>query len=176
MRGVMPGSGSLMPAASPTSSLRPSRCIRLCAGPDTSIAVAGTLQSLLLTSPARVPHGTCRSIREDVAWRGAAPAPGMVDRRVEITVSAATVTLCGVKSCVPASEVKGGRHPRPAPWQGPVDRKMVINALNSGASTFMADFEGGQGAPGACAAARHVMLGSGPPHACACFHTCLAVL
>lgn len=26
--------------------------------------------------------------------------------------------------------------------QGPVDRKMVINALNSGASTFMADFEG----------------------------------
>ena len=25
---------------------------------------------------------------------------------------------------------------------GPVDRKMVINALNSGASTFMADFEG----------------------------------
>ena len=24
---------------------------------------------------------------------------------------------------------------------GPVDRKMVINALNSGASTFMADFE-----------------------------------
>lgn len=25
---------------------------------------------------------------------------------------------------------------------GPVDRKMVINALNSGAATFMADFEG----------------------------------
>lgn len=25
---------------------------------------------------------------------------------------------------------------------GPVDRKMVINALNSGAKTFMADFEG----------------------------------
>ena len=24
---------------------------------------------------------------------------------------------------------------------GPVDRKMVINALNSGASVFMADFE-----------------------------------
>ncbi|KAF9981139.1 hypothetical protein BGZ79_006191, partial [Entomortierella chlamydospora] len=24
---------------------------------------------------------------------------------------------------------------------GPVDRKMVINALNSGAATFMADFE-----------------------------------
>ena len=42
-------------------------------------------------------------------WRGPPPAPGLVDRRVEIT--------------------------------GPVDRKMVINALNSGASTFMADFE-----------------------------------
>lgn len=26
---------------------------------------------------------------------------------------------------------------------GPTDRKMVINALNSGAKTFMADFEGG---------------------------------
>jgi malate synthase len=25
---------------------------------------------------------------------------------------------------------------------GPPDRKMVINALNSGAKTFMADFEG----------------------------------
>jgi malate synthase len=25
---------------------------------------------------------------------------------------------------------------------GPVDRKMVINALNSGATQFMADFEG----------------------------------
>jgi len=48
-------------------------------------------------------------IRSDDTWRGAFPAPGLVDRRVEIT--------------------------------GPVDRKMVINALNSGASTFMADFE-----------------------------------
>jgi malate synthase len=27
---------------------------------------------------------------------------------------------------------------------GPVDRKMVINALNSGATQFMADFEGEQ--------------------------------
>ncbi|KAI8914291.1 malate synthase [Gorgonomyces haynaldii] len=48
-------------------------------------------------------------IREDPTWRAAIPAPGLQDRRVEIT--------------------------------GPVDRKMVINALNSGASTFMADFE-----------------------------------
>ncbi|OMH81900.1 Malate synthase, glyoxysomal [Zancudomyces culisetae] len=48
-------------------------------------------------------------IRNDKTWQAAKPAPGLVDRRVEIT--------------------------------GPVDRKMVINALNSGASTFMADFE-----------------------------------
>jgi malate synthase len=48
-------------------------------------------------------------IRDDPTWRAAAPAPGLIDRRVEIT--------------------------------GPVDRKMVINALNSGAKTFMADFE-----------------------------------
>jgi len=48
-------------------------------------------------------------IRNDNNWRAAPPAPGMKDRRVEIT--------------------------------GPVDRKMVINALNSGASTYMADFE-----------------------------------
>lgn len=48
-------------------------------------------------------------IRASDAWKGAAPAPGLVDRRVEIT--------------------------------GPVDRKMVINALNSGATQYMADFE-----------------------------------
>ncbi|KAJ1305363.1 hypothetical protein OPQ81_000378 [Rhizoctonia solani] len=49
------------------------------------------------------------SIREDSTWICAPPAPGLEDRRVEIT--------------------------------GPTDRKMVINALNSGAKTFMADFE-----------------------------------
>ncbi|KAG0707102.1 malate synthase [Suillus ampliporus] len=43
------------------------------------------------------------------SWHCAPPAPGLEDRRVEIT--------------------------------GPTDRKMVINALNSGAKTFMADFE-----------------------------------
>ena len=42
-------------------------------------------------------------------WRVAPPAPGLVQRIVEIT--------------------------------GPVDRKMIINALNSGADVFMADFE-----------------------------------
>lgn len=49
-------------------------------------------------------------IRNDPNWRAAKPAPGLQDRRVEIT--------------------------------GPVDRKMVINALNSDALTYMADFEG----------------------------------
>ncbi|GIH26623.1 malate synthase [Acrocarpospora phusangensis] len=42
-------------------------------------------------------------------WRVAPPAPGLADRRVEIT--------------------------------GPVDQKMTINALNSGAKVWLADFE-----------------------------------
>src|SRR5690606_17854247 len=42
-------------------------------------------------------------------WKVAEPAPGLVDRRVEIT--------------------------------GPTDRKMTINALNSGAKVWLADFE-----------------------------------
>jgi malate synthase len=42
-------------------------------------------------------------------WRVAGPAPGLVDRRVEIT--------------------------------GPTERKMTVNALNSGASVWLADFE-----------------------------------
>jgi malate synthase len=48
-------------------------------------------------------------IRHDDTWRVASPAPGLVDRRVEIT--------------------------------GPTDRKMTINALNSGANVWLADFE-----------------------------------
>ena len=50
-----------------------------------------------------------RQVRDDPAWRVAAPAPGLVDRRVEIT--------------------------------GPTDRKMTVNALNSGANVWLADFE-----------------------------------
>jgi len=50
-----------------------------------------------------------RSVREDESWRVADPAPGLVDRRVEIT--------------------------------GPTDRKMTINALNSGAQVWLADHE-----------------------------------
>ncbi|TMR01803.1 malate synthase A [Actinomadura soli] len=49
------------------------------------------------------------SVREDGSWRVADPAPGLEDRRVEIT--------------------------------GPTDRKMTINALNSGAKVWLADFE-----------------------------------
>jgi malate synthase len=48
-------------------------------------------------------------VRADASWRIAPPAPGLVDRRVEIT--------------------------------GPTDRKMTINALNSGANVWLADFE-----------------------------------
>jgi malate synthase len=48
-------------------------------------------------------------VRRDTSWRVAPPAPGLVDRRVEIT--------------------------------GPTDRKMTINALNSGARVWLADFE-----------------------------------
>ncbi|MFG2335402.1 malate synthase A [Streptomyces yangpuensis] len=48
-------------------------------------------------------------VRADPDWRVAPPAPGLVDRRVEIT--------------------------------GPPDRRMAVNALNSGAEVWMADFE-----------------------------------
>ncbi len=50
-----------------------------------------------------------RSVREDDSWRVAEHAPGLVDRRVEMT--------------------------------GPTDRKMTINALNSGAKVWLADQE-----------------------------------
>jgi malate synthase len=50
-----------------------------------------------------------KDVREDDSWRVADPAPGLVDRRVEIT--------------------------------GPTDRKMTINALNSGAKVWLADHE-----------------------------------
>src|SRR4051794_30723563 len=50
-----------------------------------------------------------KSIRDDPEWGVAPAAPGLVDRRVEIT--------------------------------GPTDRKMTINALNSGAKVWLADQE-----------------------------------
>ncbi|MFB6773029.1 malate synthase A [Streptomyces sp. NPDC056337] len=49
------------------------------------------------------------AVRDDPSWRVAPPAPGLTDRRVEIT--------------------------------GPPDRPMAVNALNSGAKVWMADFE-----------------------------------
>ncbi len=49
------------------------------------------------------------SVREDPDWHVADPAPGLVDRRVEMT--------------------------------GPTERKMTINALNSGAKVWLADLE-----------------------------------
>ena len=48
-------------------------------------------------------------IRDDPRWRVADPAPGLVDRRVEIT--------------------------------GPTEKKMTVNALNSGAKVWLADHE-----------------------------------
>ncbi|AKU16532.1 malate synthase [Luteipulveratus mongoliensis] len=50
-----------------------------------------------------------KSVREDDSWQVAPLAPGLEDRRVEMT--------------------------------GPTDRKMVINALNSGAKAWLADQE-----------------------------------
>jgi malate synthase len=64
-----------------------------------ALAAGGTLDFLPETA----------SIREDDSWRVAPPAPGLVDRRVEMT--------------------------------GPTDRKMTINALNSGAKCWLADQE-----------------------------------
>ena len=49
------------------------------------------------------------AVRADASWQVAPPAPGLADRRVEIT--------------------------------GPTDKKMTVNALNSGASVWLADFE-----------------------------------
>ncbi|SNS76951.1 malate synthase [Asanoa hainanensis] len=80
---------------------------------------AGRRVALLDTRRARraryaagqLPHFLAETahIREDASWRVAPPAPGLVDRRVEIT--------------------------------GPPDKKMTVNALNSGARVWLADFE-----------------------------------
>ncbi len=54
-----------------------------------------------------LPHTS--GVRDDPSWRVAEPAPGLVDRRVEIT--------------------------------GPTEKKMTVNALNSGAKVWLADHE-----------------------------------
>ncbi|WP_119729443.1 malate synthase A [Thermomonospora amylolytica] len=66
---------------------------------ERKLAAGGTLDFLPETA----------GVRSDDSWRVAEPAPGLEDRRVEIT--------------------------------GPTDRKMTINALNSGAKVWLADFE-----------------------------------
>jgi malate synthase len=71
-------------------------------------ARAGRQQELIAGGTLDFLAGT-RGIRDDKSWRVAPPAPGLVDRRVEIT--------------------------------GPTDKKMTINALNSGAKVWLADFE-----------------------------------
>ncbi|MFJ1705585.1 malate synthase A [Kitasatospora sp. NPDC088346] len=63
------------------------------------LAATGTLDFLPET----------RAVREDPTWRVAPIAPGLADRRVEIT--------------------------------GPPERRMTVNALNSGAEVWLADFE-----------------------------------
>ncbi|MET7638444.1 malate synthase A [Streptomyces sp. NPDC005438] len=63
------------------------------------LAAGGSLDFLPRTAP----------VRRDDSWRVAPAAPGLTDRRVEIT--------------------------------GPPERRMAINALNSGARVWMADFE-----------------------------------
>ncbi|MEU4489747.1 malate synthase A [Streptomyces purpurascens] len=59
-------------------------------------------------SPLEFPLVTS-AVRADPSWRVAPPAPGLADRRVEIT--------------------------------GPPERRMTVNALNSGAQVWLADFE-----------------------------------
>jgi malate synthase len=63
------------------------------------LSAGGTLDFLTSTE----------AIRSDTTWQVVPPAPGLIDRRVEIT--------------------------------GPTDKKMTINALNSGAKVWLADFE-----------------------------------
>jgi len=58
-------------------------------------------------TPDFLPNTT--TIRDDPTWQVAPPAPGLTDRRCEIT--------------------------------GPPTKKMTVNALNSGATVWMADFE-----------------------------------
>jgi malate synthase len=68
-----------------------------------------------------------KDVREDPAWRVADPAPGLVDRRVEIT--------------------------------GPTERKMTINALNSGAKVWLADLEDANTPHWANVVSAHLNLG-----------------
>ena len=73
-----------------------------CSGPARTATPSSPRAARWTSSPR--PRTSART-----SWRVAPPAPGLEDRRVEIT--------------------------------GPTDRKMTINALNSGAKVWLADFE-----------------------------------
>jgi malate synthase len=93
------GALSLIAALQREFGTRRSELLAARAARQEELSAGGTLDFLPGTS----------QIREDTSWRVVPPAPGLVDRRVEIT--------------------------------GPTERKMTINALNSGASVWLADFE-----------------------------------
>jgi malate synthase len=83
---------------------------RVCAGRRQDLMQARHERRRLISAgqdPCFLPE--TEDIRNDPSWRVAPPAPGLEDRRVEIT--------------------------------GPVDKKMTINALNSGAKVWLADME-----------------------------------
>ena len=96
---LTPGALALIARLQRELAQRRTRLLAVRASRQQELIAGGTLDFLAET----------RGIREDKSWRVAAPAPGLVDRRVEIT--------------------------------GPTDRKMTINALNSGAKVWLADFE-----------------------------------
>jgi malate synthase len=96
---LTPGAVSLVAALQRELGPRRAELLAARTARQVELSAGGTLDFLAAT----------RSIRDDPEWRVAAPAPGLVDRRVEIT--------------------------------GPTDRKMTINALNSGAKVWLADFE-----------------------------------
>jgi malate synthase len=96
---LTPGAVSLVAALQRELGPRRAELLAARATRQVELSAGGTLDFLPAT----------RAIRDDPGWRVAAPAPGLVDRRVEIT--------------------------------GPTDRKMTINALNSGAKVWLADFE-----------------------------------
>src|ERR1700733_15393128 len=78
-------------------------------GRAAALAARRRRQALLSGGPMLALLPDTAHTREDTSWQVAPPAPGLVDRRVEIT--------------------------------GPTDKKMTINALNSGARVWLADFE-----------------------------------
>ena len=96
---LTPGAVSLVAALQRELGPRRAELLAARATRQVDLSAGGTLDFLPATA----------AIRDDRSWRVTPPAPGLVDRRVEIT--------------------------------GPTERKMTINALNSGAKVWLADFE-----------------------------------